>query len=175
MSAVFDNFVALKVLYMLVTPFEKTQAYKLGVIDKDGKLLVKTKDQTFDQKEAYDYLDRLVFNLKRLLAKVPGGKSFTASLVAALYLIKEDKMTASQLEVKFNDVLSKILNDNVTLVEESIIVEQFLKNLKEEDGGQGTGVGTAPANATSPAVSTDIPTIRKKKPVIAKRKLPLKV
>lgn len=160
-SPVIDNLVALKVLYMLVTPFEKTEAFKRGVIDKDGKLLVKVKDQTPHQREVYDYLVRLVFNLKRLISRLPGGKSLLASYVAALYLIKEDtKMSAAELEFRFNSILSKI-DDGVVLVEESILVEKFLKDL-EEDG--------APANATGPAVSTDIPVIRKKtKTPIAKR------
>lgn len=159
MSTTFDNFVALKVLYMLVTPFDKTQAFKLGVIDKDGKLLVKIKDQTFEQKEAYDYLDRLVFNLKRLLAKVPGGKSQLASVVAALYLVKENtKMSEAQLERRFNEVLNKISDHGVTMVEEELAVEAFLK-MYNEDGG----VAAIPANVTGTAVSTDVPTIRPRK------------
>lgn len=180
-----DNLIALRVLYMLVTPFEKTEAYKLGVIDKDGKLLIKIKDQTDKQKQAYDYLDRLVFNLKRLIGKLPGGKTLFASLVAALYLIKEDtKLAASQLESEFNSILSKIIDQDVTLVEESITVENFLKKLEEDGapagvsgGGQvGAPASSSPANVTGAKVSTDIPAIRKKKSTpIAKRKLPLKV
>ena len=153
---------------MLVTPFEKTDAFKRGVIDKDGKLLVKVKDQTFEQKEAYDYLDRLVFNLKRLIAKVPGGKSTFASLVAALYLVREEtKYTSSQVEERFNYILNKIIDQNVTFVEETILVERMLKALSEE--GEG-----APANVTGSATSTDIPAIhpKKKKTPLAKRKVP---
>jgi hypothetical protein len=156
MSTQFDNFMALRVLYMLVTPFEKTDAYKLGVIDKDGSLLVKAKDQSFEQKETYTYLDRMVFNLKRLLAKVPGGKSVLGSMVAALYLIKEDtKINEEELEIRFNEVLHKILEHNLTLVEEELAIEEFL-TLLSEDGG----MGGAPANVTGAAVSTDRPVIK---------------
>ena len=171
MSAPFDNFIALKVLYMLVTPFEKTTAFKLGVIDKEGKLLIKIKDQSFEQKESYTYLDRLVFNLKRLIGKLPGGKSMLGSLVAALYLVKEDtKLNPSQLEARFNHILTKILEQNITLVEETIAVEKFLKELSE-DGA----ISSAPANVTGLNVSTDVPAIKpKKKTPIAKRKLQLK-
>lgn len=184
-SSTVDNLIAVRVLYMLVTPFEKTEAYKHGVIDKEGKLLVKIKDQTEEQKQSYDYLDRMVFNLKRLIGRLPGGKSLFASLVAALYLIKEDtKMTAAQLESQFNSILSKIVDQDVTLVEESIIVEKFLKGLEEDGAPAGVGGGgqvgvpssNSPANVTGANVSTDIPAIRKKKQTpIAKRKLPLKV
>lgn len=156
MASTFDNFVALKVLYMLVTPFDKTQAYKLGVIDKDGNLLVKVRDQSFEQKEAYDYLDRMVFNLKRLLAKIPGGKSIMASMVAALYLVKEDtKLSEQELEKRFNEILSKIEDQSIVMVEEQLMIEAFL-DLYNEDGG----VAAVPANATGSAVSTDQPTIR---------------
>lgn len=175
MSSTFDNIVAFKVLYMLITPFEKTEAYRLGVIDKDGKVLIKAKDQTPDQKEAYDYLDRMVFNLKRLIGKVPGGKSIIASMAAALYLVKEDtKMSATELENRFNSVLSKILEQDITLAEETIIVEKFLKSLEED--GVGGGAPAVPANATGPSTSTDIPVIKpKKKTTVARRKLPVKV
>lgn len=154
-STAIDNLIALKVLYMLVKPFDQTEAYKLGVIDKDGKLLVKQKDQTQQQKDAYNYLDRLVFNLKRLIAKLPGGKSMMASFIAALYLIKEDtRYTAKELEDCFNEVLNKITEQEITLVEESLILEEFLE-MYTEDG--------VPANVTGPTVSTDVPTIRPKK------------
>lgn len=172
-----DNIIAIKVLYMLTTPFDKTEAYKLGVIDKDGKLLIKSKDQTSEQKNAYDYLDRMVFNLKRLIGKIPGGKSYLASVTAALLLIKENrKMTASQLEERFTDLVNKITDKNITLVEEELEVEKFIKMMEDGapagvggDGQVGAPASNSPPNVTGPRVSTDIPTIRKKKPVVARR------
>ena len=46
MSNTLDNLIAFKVLSMLVTPFEKSDAFKFGIIDKDGKALKKVKDLT---------------------------------------------------------------------------------------------------------------------------------
>ena len=37
----------------LVTPFEKTDAFKLGIIDKNGKILKKRRDLEGKEKEAY--------------------------------------------------------------------------------------------------------------------------
>lgn len=159
-----DNLMAFKFLYLLVQPFDKTKAFKLGVIDADGKLLIKSKDQTKEQKEAYDYLDRLVFNLKRLIGKLPGGKSMLASLVAALYLVREDKMTTAEIEYRFNEILSKITDNNLTLVEETLLVEEFLE-MYTEDGA----VAMVPANVTGAATSTDIPVIRNKKKRIPRK------
>lgn len=71
----------------LTTPFNETEAFKLGIIDKDGKKL-KSPD-TKEEQKAYGYFDRLVFNVKKLIEKAPGGKSKVASFAAALFLIRE--------------------------------------------------------------------------------------
>ena len=85
-----DLFYAFRFLKLLVTPFEKTEAFKLGIIDKDGKVLKKaTERNSPEEKSAYTVFHRLVFNIKRLLAKVPGGKSVIGRYGAALFLIKE--------------------------------------------------------------------------------------
>lgn len=85
-----DLFYAFRFLKLLVTPFEKTPAFELGIIDKDGKVLKKAAERNSpEEKSAYTVFHRLVFNIKRLLAKVPGGKSVIGRYGAALFLIKE--------------------------------------------------------------------------------------
>lgn len=76
-------------LKMLVTPFENTKAYELGIIDKDGKRIKTKSVDSADEKSSYTAFHRLVFNIKRLMAKAPGGGSTIASYAAALYLVKE--------------------------------------------------------------------------------------
>ena len=44
MSRIIDALVAYRVLKILVTPFNKTQAYKMGILDAKGKVLIKSKD-----------------------------------------------------------------------------------------------------------------------------------
>ena len=99
-----DLFITYKFIRLLTTKWNKTDAFKEGVIDKNGKLLVKGKDQTSAQKKAYTTFDRLVFNLKRILEKVPFGKSQIASYAAALFLLKENTDMAEE------DIL-KVLED----------------------------------------------------------------
>ena len=99
-----DLFITYKFIRLLTTKWNKTDAFKEGVIDKNGKLLVKGKDQTSAQKKAYTTFDRLVFNLKRILEKVPFGKSHIASYAAALFLLKENTDMAEE------DIL-KVLED----------------------------------------------------------------
>ena len=76
-------------LRMLTTPFEDTEAFKLGIIDEDGNRIKGKKVESNDEKSAYTPFHRLVFNIKKLLAKAPGGSSKLASYAAALFLLKE--------------------------------------------------------------------------------------
>jgi hypothetical protein len=80
-------------LKLLVTDFEDTDAYKAGIITADGK---RDKSYDFDVtgnkdkwNNSYTPFHRLVFNVKRLIAKAPGGSSKIASYAAALYLLRE--------------------------------------------------------------------------------------
>ncbi|PNX47673.1 MAG: hypothetical protein BV459_03995 [Thermoplasmata archaeon M11B2D] len=90
MSAILDSIVAYKFITLLSTPWEETEAFDLGIIDKDGNPLKKTKDLgSKKEKEAYSIFHRLVFNIKRLLQKLPFGKAKLASFAAAALLLKE--------------------------------------------------------------------------------------
>ena len=103
-----DLFYAFRFLKLLVTPFEKTKAYKLGIIDDKGKVLKRAKERTKpDEKAAYTVFHRLVFNLKRLIGKVPGGRSVVARYGAALFLIREH---TSMSEDKMLEMINKALD-----------------------------------------------------------------
>lgn len=88
-----DLVYTIRFLKLLVTPFEKTEAFKAGIIDKDGKKNKDFNTNSTDDREAYRShytpFHRLVYNLKRLMAKAPGGQSVVARYGAALALIKE--------------------------------------------------------------------------------------
>ena len=82
-----DFFYALRFLRLLTTKWEDTNAFKLGIVDKNGKKL--KKPETSEEKSAYNTFHKLVYNIKRLINKIPLGKSTLASYAAALFLIKE--------------------------------------------------------------------------------------
>ena len=82
-----DTVYTLRFLTLLTTPWEETNAFKMGLIDNKGKKL--RKPTTEKEKSAYNMFHRLVFNIKKLINKVPGGSSKIASYASALYLIKE--------------------------------------------------------------------------------------
>ena len=115
-----DLFYAFRFLKLLVTPFEKTKAFELGIIDKDGAVLKKRVDrQTPEEKSAYTVFHRLVFNLKRLIGKAPGGKSLVARYGAALFLIKEHcELKGKQLDKEIFKYLQE-----ADLLEENLLEE----------------------------------------------------
>ena len=68
LKAIADFAYAVRFLKLLVTPFEKTDAFKFGVIDAKGKVLKKGKERvTKDEKNSYTVFHRLVFNLKKII------------------------------------------------------------------------------------------------------------
>lgn len=77
-------------LTLLVTPFDKTKAYEAGIIDENGKRIKSVSKDSEAYREYYTPFHRLVFNIKRLMEKAPGGSSRLASYAAALFLIKEN-------------------------------------------------------------------------------------
>ena len=96
MGRAIDLFVTYRFIKLLVTPFEKTDAYRLGIIDADGKRILvpgttnkPTPLRTVEEKSAYTVLHKLVFNIKKIFAKVPGLRTKLGTYAAALFLLKD--------------------------------------------------------------------------------------
>jgi len=86
-----DLILAYNFIKRLVTPFDETDAFKLGIIDENGKKIKEPKSS--EEELSYSAFNRLVFNIKKLIERVPGGKSKLASYAAALFLIRESQDT----------------------------------------------------------------------------------
>ena len=119
MSRAIDLFVTYRFLKLLVTPWKKQEAYKLGIIDANGKTLIKSRDFTKDdQRQAFTLLHRLVFNCKRILSKIPFIKSQLGTYAAALFLLKEHYKIENLPEAEITKYLleNKLidLNDNIS-------------------------------------------------------------
>ena len=101
-----DAYYTYRFLRQLVTPWNETDAYKLGLIDENGKKL--KSPQTAEEKDAYTLFFRLVYNIKRLLNKLPLGQTKLASYAAALWLIKENtKMSEASVVEGFKKYLEQ--------------------------------------------------------------------
>jgi len=92
-----DAFLAYQFLKRLTTPFRDTQAYSLGIIDATGRKIRDPK--TSVEMDSYRYFDRIVFNLKKLIEKIPGGKSKIATYAAALLLLREEDSRMLDIDV----------------------------------------------------------------------------
>ena len=119
MGRAIDLFVTYRFIKLLVTPFEKTDAYRLGIIDADGKRILvpgttnkPTPLRTVEEKSAYTVLHKLVFNIKKIFAKVPGLRTKLGTYAAALFLLK--------------DTFKESVDDP------DIFEKEFMKYLKEE-------------------------------------------
>lgn len=122
-------------LKLLVTRFEDTDAYKKGIIDETGKRIKSKKIETSDEKAAYTTFHRLVFNVKKLMAKAPGGSSRIASYAAALYLIKEhlgitEKNLSKIVEESGLDTLDFLNENNEWFVLENNEISPGIYRLK---------------------------------------------
>jgi len=120
-----DLYYTFRFIKLLTTPFNETEAYKLGLIDDAGVRDKSEKVDTPERKSAFTTFHRLVFNIKKLLEKVPFGKSKLASYAAALFLIKEhygvsdknleriiEKTGTSTLDFLAEDSQWYVLDDN---------------------------------------------------------------
>ena len=92
MSAIVDTYITYRIITTLTKDWDEQDAYKYGIIDKKGKTLKKYKElKDRKEKEAYSILIRFTFNLKRIIEKVPGGKSKLGTYAAAaMLLLKEE-------------------------------------------------------------------------------------
>lgn len=85
-----DMLITYRILKILVTPFEKQDAFKYGIIDAKGKILKKySKVSRPEEKKAYTWLHRFLFNIKRLLGRVGLGSRLGSLATALALLLKE--------------------------------------------------------------------------------------
>ena len=100
MGRAVDLFVTYRFIKLLTTPFNKTEAFKLGIIDENGNRVMpdpvggvrQTKPATLGttaEKNAYTILHKLIFNIKKIFSKVPGLRTKVGTYAAALFLLKD--------------------------------------------------------------------------------------
>ena len=123
MGRAVDLFVTYRFLKLLTTPFEKTDAYKKGIIDKDGNRIMKQAGRnapkevavelnTPDLKNSYTILHKLIFNIKKLFAKVPGLRTKVGTYAAALFLLKDTFKEHVEDPDMFEKEFMKYLKEN---------------------------------------------------------------
>ena len=128
MGRAIDLFVTYRFIKLLVTPFNKTEAFKLGIIDEKGNRVKiegtnkPTSLNTSKEKNAYTVLHKLVFNIKKIFAKVPGLGSKLGTYAAALFLLK-DTFRESVDPKMFEREFLKYIKENDIKINDSITEE----------------------------------------------------
>ena len=119
MGRAIDLFVTYRFLKLLTTPFKKTDAFKLGIIDEKGHRILKPKTDkpaveiaTTETRNAYTILHKLVFNIKKLFNKVPGLRTKVGTYAAALFLLKDTFKESVDAPDVFEKEFMKYLREN---------------------------------------------------------------
>ena len=149
---VVDLFLVFNFIKRLVTPFTKWEAYKEGIIDEKGNILIKRKDFVKNsQKSAFGIFDQMILNLKKLLGKLPGGQTKLASYASALWLIREQQrieatnyLTEESVEEDLQVALERFLSENETLIAEAAKREIDEEPSNAVGGGNIAGLGIGP-------------------------------
>jgi hypothetical protein len=119
MGRAIDLFVTYRFLRLLTTPFEDTDAFKLGIIDENGNRIMQKKVKkpavelvTSEQKSSYTTLHKLVFNIKKLFNKIPGLRTKVGTYAAALFLLKDTFKESVDDPDMFEKEFVKFLKEN---------------------------------------------------------------
>ena len=136
MGRAIDLFVTYRFLRLLTTQFKDTDAYKLGIIDENGNRIMLPKPKTgprilkpqvelitTEQKNSYTILHKLVFNIKKIFAKVPGLRTKVGTYAAALFLLKDTFKEHVEDPDMFEKQFMKYLKENDVEFDDSISEE----------------------------------------------------
>lgn len=156
-----DNLIAMRIVYLLVLPFNKWQAYKLDAIDENGQPLLKIKDMSDDQKANWTMLHRLVARIKRLLGTIPMGKTLIASSLAAYALVRESEEYGAEsldFDKRFGTLVESYQEQLNESSEDFSNIDDAIKTMfalyaMMEDGE----VSSAATNTTSNVATYDAP------------------
>jgi hypothetical protein len=123
-SRLVDLLITYRIVKLMSTDFKDQEAFKFGIIDKDGKVLRKSsKLNTEAERDSYTVLHRFVFNLKRILSKF-GLKSSISNFATALALILKE----NQELIKYKSLIESSI---ITYLKETNQYEEMFSTIRE--------------------------------------------
>lgn len=129
-SNLVSTYYAYRFAYLISQKWEDTDAFRLGILDKNGKWLKKPSElKTQEEKIAANKFNIVVWNIKRLLDKVPLGSSIMGRYTAAIALLKEANFHG--LEDAVNSYICENILENVEVSGIEMVDKRLA--LKEED------------------------------------------
>ncbi len=161
MAGVFDTVLTYQFIKKLTTPFNKMPAYQYGLIDDKGNFLKDRNRFTPDERKILGIFDVMVINLKKLIAKVPGGASRLGTIAATMLLLRTKAIR--------EDISNEEIENFVT--EEFNEIFNTLNNLHEDGapvnaagGGDIAGLGQPPGSFKGePGISRQVQLKHQKK------------
>jgi hypothetical protein len=142
-SRLVDGVLVLRLLRLFAQDVESTDAYKYGIVDKDGKK-IKNPDGS-REKDSYTILNRFVFKIKRALMKSPdrNARRFL-TVAAALSMLKEhnEKDLDSYTESDIEALLDMYETDELVIRESRLLEHNVVsfKTFHEEMGVAGGAI-----------------------------------
>lgn len=116
-----DTYLTYQFIKRFTKPYEDWPAYKLGIIDSTGNILKKRKELSPEEDKAFGNYDRLILNLRKLVAKVPGGRTNLGIWAATALLLKEGE----SLDPENVDLLKELLDKEMSRVNHINLTERF--------------------------------------------------
>lgn len=95
---IFNAAAVFEIIRNLATPFDKTPAYKAGLIDERGNLLKPRSKMTTEERNKVTLFDLLMFNIKKLMQKATGSQSL-APVAATLLLMREADLSTTDIDL----------------------------------------------------------------------------
>ena len=173
MSRLTDAYVTYRIIRMLATPIENSDAYKLGIVNAEGK---KIKNPTTpSEKDAYSLLQRFIFKVQRALVKSPDRNAKRLlTVAAALSILREhdettlETYTEQDIEALLDmyetdesvERQSKLLEHNVISFNAFLSEEGVVTNAVGGGGIDGIGVGPKGEPGRDPVM---MPMVRRRK------------
>jgi len=105
----FETIITWRILKSIGKDWKEQDAYKLGIIDENGNVLIKSKDlKKSEQKKAYTALEVLAFNIKRLFYRFGLKSKIGSLLVAWKLLLQESKEDVTPNDSEMEELLNSI-------------------------------------------------------------------
>jgi hypothetical protein len=164
-TAAMDKAYYVRLCNMLLMPFNRQDAYRLGLIDASGNVIKEPSNAT--EELALTPLHKLVFGIKKFIMSKPGGFNLLQSSASALNALYRQTRKGGPSE--YNTLHEEIYRDmkfshenQLRYIAEETIIEEFIKMLEDE-----AATTNSPTNNTS---GVDKPTLPIGQTIQRKRK-----
>ena len=145
-TAALDTLVTVRMLKLLATPIEKSEAFKKGIIDRNAK---KLREPEPSEKNSYTFLNRFVFRIQRALTRSSDMQARRLlSFAAAMALLKEYEEHEDDLDV---GVLLELYMEDEKVQQQARLLESnvlsfknYMSEMNGVAGGAIAGIGVGP-------------------------------